>query len=92
MSANFTLVTTPSFTVTIARPSEPSPIMGTVTVFSPCVLPATTAVPALLIMMDSNFPSTAASFMTEFVVSPHFSGSGIYEDVTNLTISEGEIV
>ena len=92
VSANFTLVTTPSFTVTIALPSDPSPIIGTVIVFSPVVSPSISAVPALLIIIDSILPSTAASFIVAFVVSPHFSGSGIYEDVTNLTISEGEIV
>ena len=43
-------------------------------------------------MIDSNLPSTAASFMVAFVVSPHFSGRGMYEDVTNLTISAGAMV
>ena len=88
VSANFTLVTTPDDTVTIALPSDPSPIIGTVMVFSPLVSPATSAVPALFIIIDSNLPSTAASFMVAFVISPHFSGSGMYEDVTNLIISE----
>ena len=82
--------TTPLVTVAVAVPPVPSPIIGMPEI-SPST-PSTVAVPLLLITIVSNLPSTAASFIVLVETSPHFSGRGMYEVVTNLTISAGAIV